>query len=60
VIAAWAALFIHPFDFFYAAVATDLVSVALGILVLILERNDPLTRFLARTGIIFVIRKYFL
>src|SRR5262245_38590471 len=51
-------LFIHPFDFFYAIVATDIVSAALGILVLILDRNDPLTRFLAGTGIIFVVAKY--
>jgi hypothetical protein len=51
-------LFILLFDFFYAAVAVDIVSVALGILVLILERNDPLTRFLAGTGIIFAVAKY--
>jgi len=53
-----ALLVILPFDFFYAAVAADLVSVALGILVLILDRNERLTRFLAGTGIIFVVAKY--
>jgi hypothetical protein len=51
-------LFIDPFDFFWAAVSVDIVSLALGILVLILERNDPLTRFLVGTGIIFYGAKY--
>jgi hypothetical protein len=51
-------LFILLFDFFYVAVAADIVSVALGILVLILDRNDPLTRFLAGTGIIIGVAKY--
>jgi hypothetical protein len=51
-------LFILLFDFFYTTVAVDIVTVALGILVLILDRNDQLTRFLAGTGIIIAVAKY--
>jgi hypothetical protein len=51
-------LFINLFDFFWAAVSVDIVSLALGILVLILERNDRLTRFLVGTGIILFGVKY--